>query len=540
MDYKFNSHRSPIYSQTGIVATSQPLATAAGIKILQSGGNAADAAIAAAAALNCTEPTSTGIGGDVFVLYYENKTRQVYALNGSGRAPAGLSLQRINNEGLTNLPAYHPYTITVPGACAAWCDLNEKFGKLSMADVLTPAIELAEKGFPVAPITAYFWLRGAEKQLSHTAHGKELLLNGKAPQVGQHFKNLGLAKTFRLIAEFGKEVFYNGEIADAIAHEVQNAGGCLKQADLQDHTSTWETPIRIEFEGKYIYECPPNGQGLAALIALNILKELDLKSTKALSAERLHLQIEAMRFAFADGWQYIADPKTNPAPIEWLLSSDYAKKRADGIDQSKAAKGILHGTPPATSDTVYCCVVDGEGNACSFINSNYMGFGTGIVPKGFGFTLQNRGHNFSLDANHPNALAPKKRPYHTIIPAMATYADTGELFGPFGVMGGFMQPQGHMQVAVSMLIDEFDPQTVLDLPRFCIEPAIEPHSVAVEEGFSFELAAQLTAMGHNIRPVSGMNRAIFGRGQIIINNREYKTLIGASDPRADGCAMTYL
>ncbi len=540
MDFKFNSHRSPIYSQNGIVATSQPLATAAGIKILQKGGNAADAAIAAASALNVTEPTSTGIGGDVFVLYYENKTRQVYGLNGSGRAPADLSLQRLKKEGFTELPPFHPYTITVPGACAAWCDLSERFGTLSLADSLSPAIELAEKGFPVAPITAYFWQRGATKQLSQTEFGHELLINGKAPQAGQHFKNPGLAKTFRLISDYGKQIFYSGEIAESIVNTVSKAGGCLGLADLESHTSTWESPIRTRFENKYIYECPPNGQGLAALIALNILSELDLKNTNPLSAERLHLQIEAMRFAFADGWQFIADPKTNPAPIEWLLSSGYAKERASLIDPAKAAIGILHGTPPSTSDTVYCCVVDSQGNACSFINSNYMGFGTGIVPQGYGFTLQNRGHNFSLEINHPNALAPKKRPYHTIIPAMATYADTGELFGPFGVMGGFMQPQGHMQVVVSMLMDGFDPQTTLDIPRFCIEPAIEPHSIALEEGFSFDLAAQLTAMGHNIKPIRGMNRAIFGRGQIIINDRDNQTLIGASDPRADGCAMTFL
>ncbi len=540
MDFKFNSRRSAVYGTQGMVATSQPLATAAGINLLQNGGNAADAAVAVAAALNVTEPTSTGIGGDVFALYFEHKTRQVFALNGSGRAPAALSLQRLQQEGFTELPAYHPYTITVPGACAAWCDLSERFGKKSMAETLAPAIELAEKGFPVAPLTAYFWQHGAERQLSQTEYGHQLLLHGKAPAAGQHFRNAGLAKTFRQVAAHGKSAFYRGEIAQAIVNVVSKAGGCLSTADLECHASTWETPIYTLFQDKLIYECPPNGQGLAALIALNILNHLDLEQTLPLSAERLHLQIEAMRLGFSDAAHFIADPHSNPAPLEWLLSDGYAQSRAALINPRRAAQGLQHGTPPATSDTVYCCVVDAEGNACSFINSNYMGFGTGIVPAGFGFTLQNRGHNFSLDATHPNALAPGKRPYHTIIPALATYADSGELCGPFGVMGGFMQPQGHLQVTVSMFLDDMDPQTALDNPRFCIEPALEPHSIALEAGFSDELAAQLSSFGHTIRPISGMNRAIFGRGQIIQFDRNNKTLIGASDARADGCAMTYL
>lgn len=540
MDFKFSSHRSPVYSNTGMVAASQPLATAAGLKILQNGGNAADAAIAAAAVLNVTEPTSTGIGGDVFVLYFEKESQQVIALNGSGRAPSALSINRLQKEGFAEIPPYHPYTITVPGACAAWCDLSERFGSKTMEEVLAPAILLAEKGFPVAPLTAYFWQHGVERQLANTEHGHELMLHGKAPQAGQHFKNPGLAKAFRLIAEHGSQAFYTGEIGEAIVKAVSKAGGCLKKTDLENHHSTWETPICTQFKDKLIYECPPNGQGLAALMALNILNHLDIKNTLPLSAERLHLQIEAMRFAFSDAWQYITDPRTSPAPIDWLLSSGYAQERAALIHPRRASQGIQHGAPPATSDTVYCCVVDAEGNACSFINSNYMGFGTGIVPEGFGFTLQNRGHNFSMDPNHPNALAPGKRPYHTIIPAMAAYADTGELCGPFGVMGGFMQPQGHMQVAVSLFLDGVNPQQSLDLPRFCIEPAIEPHAIALEEGCSFELAAKLTSFGHTIRPVSGMNRAIFGRGQIILYDRENKTLMGGSDPRADGCAMTYL
>ncbi len=540
MEFNFSSYRSPIYSTRGMVASSQPLATAAGIKILQLGGNAADAAVAVAAALNVTEPTSTGIGGDVFVLFYEKASKQIYALNGSGRCPRGLTIQKIQNEGYRELPPFHPYTITVPGACAAWADLVERFGSMSLGDVLVPAIDLASNGFPVAPLTAYFWNRGAQRQLAQSLNGFELTINGNSPQAGQIFKNPGLAKTLLAVSKLGKEIFYQGEIAQAIVDVIQQSGGCLSLADLEQHTSTWENPIYTKFREKLIYECPPNGQGLAALIALNILNHVPLEDTTSLSAERLHLEIEAMRFAFSDAWQYIADPVKNPAPLTWLLSSDYARERAYQISKDKAAQGIQHGTPPATSDTVYCCVVDEFGNACSMINSNYMGFGTGIVPQGYGFTLQNRGHNFNLNPDHPNALAPGKRPYHTIIPGMATYADTGELYGPFGVMGGFMQPQGHMQVIVSMLLDGLNPQQTLDLPRFCIEPAIEPHSVALEEGLNFTTLSQLAKLGHTVRPVSGLDRAVFGRGQIILNDRKNKTLIGASDPRADGCAMTYL
>lgn len=540
MEFKFSSHRAPIYSTHGIVASSQPLATAAGLKILQKGGNAADAAVSVAAALNITEPTSTGIGGDVFVLYYQESTKQIFALNGSGRSPSGLSLEKLSREGFSKLPPFHPYTITVPGACAAWVDLVETFGNLSIGDVLAPAIELAQNGFPVAPLTAFFWGQGAKRQLSQAINGSELLVNGHAPIAGQIFRNPGLAKTLLAISKHGKEIFYQGEIAKAIVDVIQQSGGCLSLSDLENHSSTWESPIYTKFKDVYIYECPPNGQGLAALIALNILNHLPISETSPLSVERLHLEIEAMRFAFADAWQFIADPQKNPAPIDWLLSPQYAIERASLISINHAAKNIQHGTPPATSDTVYFCVVDQHGNACSTINSNYMGFGTGIIPQGYGFTLQNRGHNFNLDPHHPNALSPGKRPYHTIIPGMITYADTGELFGPFGVMGGFMQPQGHMQVVISLLIDGFDPQQSLDLPRFCIEPASEPHCVAIEAGIDFSTLALLSKRGHTLRPVEGLDRAIFGRGQMILHDRKNHVLIGGSDPRSDGCAMTYI
>jgi gamma-glutamyltranspeptidase/glutathione hydrolase len=521
-----------------MVAASQPLAVAAGIEILRQGGNAADAAVAVAAALNVTEPTSTGIGGDCFALFYAASTRQVAALNGSGRAPAALSLERLRREGFSGeLPPFHAYTVTVPGACAGWCDLVQHFGRLEMEAVLTPAIRLAEQGFPVTPTTAYFWNRAVERQLRHAVGGVELTIDGRAPQPGEIFRNPGLARAFRAIAQGGKAAFYQGQIAEAIVAALEQAGGCMDVADLAAHESTWDQPISATYRGMTVWECPPNGQGLAALLGLNLLEGFDLAAYPPLSTERLHLEIEALRLAFADTGWYVADPAFNPAPLAGLLSKDYAAERRKLIDPWRAALDPVRGVPLASSDTVYFSVVDAAGNACSFINSNYMGFGTGIVPSGWGFSLQNRGHNFSLQTDHPNALAPGKRPYHTIIPAMATRPD-GSLWASFGVMGGFMQPQGHLQVVVALLDDHLDPQSALDRPRFCIEDGRLSGRVALEEGIPPEVVAELAEMGHPVLTLRGHERAAFGRGQIILRGED-GVLWGGSDPRADGCAMSY-
>ncbi|MBN1371528.1 MAG: gamma-glutamyltransferase family protein [Anaerolineaceae bacterium] len=538
IELEFTSRRSPVLGRAGMVTASQPLAVAAGLKALQMGGNAADAAVATAAALNVTEPTSTGLGGDAFALYYEAKTRQVYALNGSGRAPAALTLERLNREGLDReLPRFHPYTVTVPGACAAWCDLVERFGKLPLVKTLAPAIELAHEGFPVAPLTAASWRSGAALQLRTAVNGIEMTLDGRAPATGEVFRNEGLAQTLTLIAFEGKEVYYRGPIANSIVAVLREAGGCMELDDLAAHTSTWVEPISTTYRGLRFWECPPNGQGLAALLALNLLEGFDLASLPALSTQRLHWMIEAMRLAFADARRYVADPHFAPAPLAELLSKEYAEQRRKLIDPRRANPQIRHGVPFASSDTVYFSVVDGEGNACSFINSNYMGFGTGIVPRGRGFTLQNRGHNFSLDPQHPNALAPGKRPYHTIIPSLVTREEDGSLFASYGVMGGFMQPQGHMQVAVALADDQLDPQSAVDRPRFCIEPD-EPHSqVALELGIPVETMAALASMGHRVQPTGGMNRQLFGRGAVIFRDPLTGVLWGGSDPRGDGCAM---
>jgi gamma-glutamyltranspeptidase/glutathione hydrolase len=544
---QFNSYRSPVLSTRGIVASSQPLATAAGLEILAQGGNAADAAVAAAAALNVTEPTSTGIGGDAFCLYYDKRTGTVSALNASGKAPAGLTLELLQKQDLIDAASqtirdrFHAHTVTVPGACAGWVDTVDRFGHLSLSTVLAPAIRLAEEGFPVAPLTAAFWRGGAERQLSTAPNGHELTLDGRAPRAGEIFRNPGLGRTFRTVAEGGKAAFYEGAIAEAIVSVINQAGGALSAADLANHTSSWPEPITTTYRGFQIWECPPNGQGLAALLGLNILEGFDLSDIEPLSTRRLHLMIEAMRLAFADTRWYVADPDTNPAPLQALLSKSYAAERRQAINLDAATPDQRYGTPTSSSDTVYLSVVDADGNACSFINSNYMGFGTGIVPQGWGFSLQNRGHNFSTDPAHPNALGPGKRPYHTIIPAMITRPAANDLrqslVASYGVMGGFMQPQGHLQVAVGLLDDNLDPQAALDRPRFCISDGSAGGAVALEEGIPVAVMSDLVRMGHSVAPVSGMARAAFGRGQVIWRDPENGVLWGGSDPRADGLAM---
>jgi len=556
----FISRRSPVYGKGGIVATSQPLATAAGLEILAQGGNAADAAVAAGAALNVTEPTSTGIGGDMFAMFYSADSQRVTALNGSGRAPSALTLDRLKKEGFaSDIPPFHAHTVTVPGACAGWFDLVAKHGLLSMAEILAPAIRLAEEGFPVAPLTSHYWQRGAERQLKSAPNGHELTIDGRGPNEGEIFRNLGLARTFKTIAEGGASAFYQGAIAESIISVIKEAGGCMTVDDLASHVSTWEEPISVDYRGYRVYECPPNGQGITALIALNLLERFDFAESQPLSTERLHVLIEALRLAFADSKWYVADPAFSKIPIQELLSKQYADERRKLIELKRATIDPKRGAPVSSSDTVYLSVVDKFGNACSFINSNYMGFGTGIVPKGWGFTLQNRGHNFSLDPNHPNALAPRKRPYHTIIPAMVTRlpspseSPTGvlregaggevmgegeSLYASYGVMGGFMQPQGHVQVLSALVDDGLDPQAALDQPRFCIDVDESGGEVAIEEGMPEETISGLKKMGHPVYSVTGYDRALFGRGQVILRDAETRVLSAGSDPRADGCAMT--
>lgn len=524
-------HRSPVYAAGGIVATTQPLASAAGAEILRRGGNAIDAAVAAAGVLAVTEPMSCGLGGDGFALVYDGDGGAVHGINGSGRAPAALSIDRVRADGFAGaLPVTHAHTVTVPGAVSCFCALQERFGKLPLADAWARAVELADGGFPVAPITAYWWEVGANMLLRGSPGGGQLLLDGRAPRAGELIRNRALADVLRAIAAGGARAFYAGWPAERIAGAVRRAGGVMTTDDLHAHEAEWVEPIATSFGDARIWECPPNGQGLTALLALDLIAARGVPDDPV---DRAHLVIEALRLAFADARRYIADPAHARVPVAALLDPAYAAARAELIDMARANPDPAHGRPLASSDTVYLSAVDGDGTACSLIFSNYMGFGTGIVPDELGFPLQNRGANFSLDPAHPNALAPGKRPYHTIIPALATRVADGSLYASFGVMGGFMQPQGHVQVALALLCDGDDPQTALDRPRLCIQD----RGVALEDGTPTVVVEGLRARGHDVRVVTGHARALFGRGQVITRDPATGVLCGGSDPRGDGCAV---
>ncbi|XP_001630088.2 glutathione hydrolase-like YwrD proenzyme isoform X1 [Nematostella vectensis] len=550
--YKFASRRSSVLCTHGVVASNQPLASRIGVQILKKGGNAADAAVAVAAALNVTQPCSTGIGGDCFCLYYDANSRTVKGLNGSGRAPAALTLDLLRNQGIgpkDQLPPLSAHSVTVPGAAAGWVDTVDVFGskKLSMRDVLQPAIELAEEGFPVHHLTAHLWNAN-----SHTLtrpenrHGSEMLLDGRPPREGDVMRLPNLAKTFKLLAEHGKAGFYQGPVAKAIVNVIHEHGGVMTLEDLAAHRSTFDEPIKTCYRGINVWEIPPNGQGITALIALNILEGFNLKELGHNSPEYLHLVAEALKLSFADTLWYNADPEKVHVPIKHMLSKEYAAERRKLIMRNRVMPECHHGTPYTSSDTEYLTVVDCHGNACSFIDSNYMNFGTGLVPQGCGFTLQNRGCNFSLDPDHPNALSPGKRPYHTIIPGMATYADSGELYTSFGVMGGFMQPQGHVQVLANMIDFGMDPQQALDMPRLHVNAGLEG-LVSLEEGIPQSTIDRLRALGHKLEgPISGYQRTLFGRGQIIMRKRghscggeEVAVLWAGSEGRGDGMAVGY-
>ncbi|KAI0331968.1 gamma-glutamyltranspeptidase [Cubamyces sp. BRFM 1775] len=563
--FRFPSRRSVVYGTKGVVAASQPLAVEAGLEILRKGGNAADAAVATSAALNVTEPSCCGIGGDAFCLFYDAQTKTVKALNGSGRSPAKLTIDHVRSQGVTGdkIPNINLNSVTVPGCAAAWVDTVESLGsgRLSVAEILEPAIRLAEEGFPVTEINSAQYQKSYELLKNASPNGDEMLLDGKAPLPGQFLKLPNLAQTFREVAEKGKDGFYKGRIAQAIVDLIQSKGGVMELEDLAQHKTDFVEPIKYTFNNEVtVYECPPNGQGITALLALGILDNLEaqgkigsLLEMEHNSAEYLHVLVEAMRLAFADSQYYVTDPNFSKIPVEELLSKEYLASRAKLIDTTKTNPKVVHGNPVHSSDTVYFTVSDQWGNACSYIQSNYAGFGTAAVPKGCGFTLQNRGSNFTLNPKHPNALQGSKRPYHTIIPAMALRGQ--ELFLSYGVMGGFMQPQGHVQVLLNLLRG-FTVQAALDAPRFCIsagspetESAQSSQSgdinseVYFEDGISEEVIKKLREFGHDARPVTGPKRSMFGRGQIIqkLVDKSGKTVWAAgSDPRADGHAAAQI
>ncbi|MDE2952630.1 MAG: gamma-glutamyltransferase [Chloroflexota bacterium] len=532
MSFDFKSRRSMVSARRGMVGASNPLAAQAGLNILRAGGNAADAAVATSAMMNVMDPGSCGVGGDCFALYFDAKTRQVTALNGSGRAPQALTLDAARALGWERMNPRHAHSVTVPGAARGWHDLLARHGRMTLADVLQDAIYYAEEGYPLAPVVGYRWERSGAF-LSSAVNAEEYLPNGAPPKAGQVLRLPGLAKTLRMIAEGGPDAFYTGPVAEAIVSSLQEQGGLMTLDDLKNHHSTWDEPISSDYRGVTIYECPPNGQGLTALIALNIASHFDLGALPWDSPQRIHLMAECMRLAWADAHEYIADMSQADLPLEGLLSKAYAAERAALIHRYYTFDPPpTPGELPGGSDTIYLSVVDGAGNACSFIKSLYMGFGVGIVAEGTGVWLQNRGAGFSLAPGHRNALAPGKRPYHTIIPGLSL--KDGELWTSFGVMGGFMQPQGHFQVISALVDDDLNPQEALNRPRWYIDRGDPGGALLIEEGTPFKTMADLAERGHRIQPEAGIGRGNFGRGQIIRYDAETGVMHGGSEPRADG------
>ena len=524
--------RSIVRAEHGMVATSQPLASQVGLDILKRGGNAVDAAIAMAAMLNVTEPMMTGIGGDAFMMVYWSKTGELKGLNASGRAPRSLNLEYFKKRGITEMPIEGMESITVPGAFDGWVTLLEKYGSMKLPDLLAPAIEYADNGFPVMEKAASDWEPEAPKLKKTAAAANNYLIDGRAPRAGEIFRQKNLANTFRVLARGGRDAFYKGEIAHAIADYCAKHGGFITLDDLAAQRSEWIDPISTTYRGYTVYEIPPNGQGLTALIALNILEGIDLAALKSKPAQYEHELIEAMKLAFADRNRYIADPAFSKIPVKQLLSRKYADARRALIDPEKAIQSPLPGVIEMNNgDTTYFTVIDKDRNAVSFINSLFEAFGSGIVAGGTGIVLQDRGAGFSLDPNHPNRLEPGKRPFHTIIPAMV-FKD-GKLFMSFGVMGGAMQPQGHVQVLSNLFDLGMGLQQAIDAPRFRY---VGGNRVLIEDEMPESVIKQLIRKGH---ARADHTNESFGGGQAIMIDPASGTLMGGSDPRKDGLALGY-
>jgi len=556
-DYEFRSRRSNVMSTRGMVASSHPQASLAGLDILRAGGTAADAAVAAAAALNVVEPIATGVGGDCFALYWDSDLKKVFALNASGPAAASASIEELRKSGYKEYPLYTGHAVSVPGAVAGWSALIEKFGRMTFPDILAPAIRLAESGYPVSEWIASGWKLMVNRILRNEVDltlpkykqpngpqqksAKEFLIDGRAPYVGEQIKIPTLGETLRGIAAQGKSYVYEGQFAENLCEHVQLYEGWLTVEDLKGFKAEWVEPIHADFHGVRLYECPPNGQGLAAIIAAKIADGFDLACMNVV--ERTHILIESMRIGFTEALQWVADPKLVAIPYRELFSESYIQSRREIIKTDQAINHLQFCIPRNGDNTAYLSVVDGKGNACSFISSLYTGVGTGLIVPGTGVFLQNRASAFNLDPDHPNALKGGKRPYHTIIPAMLT--KDHELFASFGIMGGFMQPQAHLQVMSNLVDQNNNPQQALDMPRFSLNVrvgdgvgAVDPGGeVLMESGYSFEELASLRRKGHRVSPVSGWQRIIFGGGQIIQRDSKTGVLIAGSDPRKDGCAI---
>ncbi|MCB8942266.1 MAG: gamma-glutamyltransferase [Ardenticatenaceae bacterium] len=529
--YSFPSRRSNIVARNGLVATSQPLAAQAGLDILKAGGNAVDAAIATVATLCVVEPTSTGIGGDAFALIWMANEQKLVGINASGPAPAALTADLLRQQEHTTMPALGPHTVTVPGSLRGWQLALERYGTMSLDKLLARPIAYARDGYPVSQYIARAWGRSTEKMSQHPDSKRVWLPGGQAPGAAAIFRNPEFAQTLQTIADDGYDAFYAGAIGRQIVDCVQAAGGVLTPDDLINYQAEWVEPISTDYHGYTFHEIPPNGQGLTALLALNIASGFDLTALRYGTADYYHTLMEATKLAFADAQTYIADPQHAPVPLAGLLSQAYTQARQALVNPQQAQRP-QHGQPPQHGDTVYLTVADGEGNMVSWIQSLYMGFGSGLTAGTTGVQLQNRGANFTLEAGHFNEVAPGKRPYHTIIPGFIT--KDGRPFSSFGVMGGFMQPQGHLQVGINLVDFGMDPQAALDAPRFNWQHGL---TFMLENSTSLDVHQELLRRGHDLTPRD--QPMYFGGGQVIIRDPDSGVLIGGSEPRNDGTAVGF-
>ena len=532
--------RSEVIAQNGMVATSHPLASQIGIDILKEGGNAIDAAIAANAALGLMEPTGNGIGGDLFAIVWIEKEKKLYGLNASGRSPEDLTLKYFIENNFKSIPAYGPLPVSVPGCVDGWFELHNKFGKIKMRDILSPTIKYAEDGFPVTELVSYYMKNASDNFQDYPNFKETYFIDDSTPEKGQVFKNPDLANTLRNIVKNGKKGFYEGEIAQTIANFVQDQGGFLSYDDLKNHKSEWIEPVSTNYRGYDVWELPPNGQGIAALQILNLLEGYDIRSMGFGTADYIHHFVEAKKIAFADRAKYYADMDFNEIPVDYLISKEYADIRRKEINSDNSASTVLPGDIE-NGDTIYLTTADSEGNMVSLIQSNYRGMGSGMVPNDLGFMLQDRGELFSLDENHFNVYAPKKRPFHTIIPAFIT--KDGNPLISFGLMGGAMQPQGHAQIVINIIDFDMNLQEAGDAPRIRHQSNQQPTGgemtdggeVALEKGFNYKQIRELMKKGHKVIYDLGS----FGGYQAIMIDYINKVYYGASESRKDGSAIGY-
>ncbi|SHG82422.1 gamma-glutamyltransferase [Ferrimonas marina] len=533
--------RSPVYAQNGMAATSQPLATQVALDILKQGGSAVDAAIAANAVLGLVEPTGCGIGGDLFAIVWDSKDQRLHGLNASGRSPQSLTMEVFQQQGLDSIPPYGPLPVSVPGAVDGWFELHQRFGKLPMATLLAPAIGYAEQGFPVSDLIAYYLDRSVSRLGQYPGFKETFMPDGQMPKTGEIFKNPGLAYSYRLLAEQGRDAFYRGEIAERIDQYMAEQGGYLTKADLAAHTSEWVDPVSVNYRGVDVWELPPPGQGIAALQILKMLEGYDLAAMGRESSEYVHTFVEAKKLAFEDRARYYADPDFVEVPVAGLISDEYSKERAALIGP-KAAKRLDAGNPALYhGDTIYLTTADSDGNMVSLIQSNYRGMGSGMTPPGLGFVLQDRGELFSLTPGEANSYAPGKRPFHTIIPAFAT--KDGKPWLSFGVMGGATQPQAHAQIIINLVDFGLNLQETGDAPRILHTGSSQPTGeqmtdggvVSLESGLPYLIRRQLMARGHTLQDSLGA----YGGYQAILWDEANQTYIGASESRKDGMAAGY-